>query len=308
MKEPFIFLYSEISRENAFTLIKWMKDEEVTKYLSDTQNVAYDIEQAVERTCLPILTHLFNQNCRFYMAYNRHKKPVGFVRLIKHGSDYEIVIVIGDRNNWNKKLGTSIIHESIKIAFFEFRAKKITAKIYKDNRRSIHVFTNAGFILERESSDLEIYSLTVEHYTQILEGVSAMSSEIYVTALDKERLKQIMDRMFSGNYQTDNSVKKLESELDRASIVDPHKIPSDVITMNTKALIELNNEDVEVSLVYPQDADLSEMKLSIFSPIGTAILGYKEGNTVEWEVPSGTSYIQIKKILYQPEAAGDYHL
>jgi len=92
MKEPFIFLCSEISRENAVTLIKWLKDEEVRRYLSDSQSVSNDIEQVVNRVNLPILTHLFNQNGRFYMAYNKQNVPVGFVRLIKKGDAYEIII------------------------------------------------------------------------------------------------------------------------------------------------------------------------------------------------------------------------
>ncbi|NCB52421.1 MAG: hypothetical protein EOM54_11175 [Clostridia bacterium] len=117
MKEPFIFLCSEISRENAATLIKWLKDEEVRRYLSDPQSVTNDIEQVVNRVNLPILTHLFIQNGRFYMAYNKQNVPVGFVRLIKKGDAYEIIIVIGDRDNWNKKMGTSVIRESIKNRF-----------------------------------------------------------------------------------------------------------------------------------------------------------------------------------------------
>lgn len=83
MKEPFVFLCSEITRENAMALIKWLKDSEVTKYLSDPKDVSNDIEQVVQRTNLPVLTHLFNRNGRFYMVYNRHKVPVGFVRLVK---------------------------------------------------------------------------------------------------------------------------------------------------------------------------------------------------------------------------------
>lgn len=308
MKEPFIFLCSEISRKNAITLIKWLKDEEVRRYLSDSQSVSDDIEQVVNRVNLPILTHLFNQNGRFYMAYNKQNAPVGFVRLIKKGVDYEIVIVIGDRDNWNKKMGTSVIRESIKIAFFEFRAQKITAKIYEKNKRSIRAFINAGFKLEREASNLKIYSLTIEHYLKQLKGEPAMSTDIYITNIDRDRIKKILDKMSESNQSPDESVKKLGGELGRAIIVDSQQVPREVITMNSKALLQLNDEDIEVSLVYPEDADLSAMKLSIFSPIGTAILGYKEGSTVEWEVPSGISEIRIKKILYQPEAAGDYDL
>jgi regulator of nucleoside diphosphate kinase len=44
------------------------------------------------------------------------------------------------------------------------------------------------------------------------------------------------------------------------------------------------------------------------APIGTAILGYKEGNTIEWHVPNGVERIKILKILYQPESSGDFDL
>lgn len=135
-----------------------------------------------------------------------------------------------------------------------------------------------------------------------------MSADIYITTIDRDRIKAILDKMREPNQPFDESAKRLACEFSRAIVVDSRQVSGDVITMNTKALLRLNDEDVEVSLVYPEDADLGAMKLSVCSPIGTAILGYREGSTVEWDVPSGTSKIQIKKILYQPEAAGDYHL
>ncbi|MEA4921289.1 MAG: GreA/GreB family elongation factor [Clostridiaceae bacterium] len=135
-----------------------------------------------------------------------------------------------------------------------------------------------------------------------------MPTDIFVTNTDKERIKKLMEKMLKGNHQPDASIKKLEGEIKRAVVVDSNQIPGDVITMNTRVLLHLNDEDMEVSLTYPEDAHLADMKLSVFSPIGTAILGYKEGNIIEWDVPVGTSKIHIKKIIYQPEAAGDYHL
>ena len=111
-----------------------------------------------------------------------------------------------------------------------------------------------------------------------------MSTAIHITNLDRDRIKKILEKMSGGNQPLDNSINKLKDELNRALIVDSHKVPRDVITMNTKAILQLDDEDIEVSLTYPDDADLSAMRLSILSPIGTAILGYKEGSTVEWEV------------------------
>jgi regulator of nucleoside diphosphate kinase len=78
--------------------------------------------------------------------------------------------------------------------------------------------------------------------------------------------------------------------------------------MNSKALLSLNENEMELSLVYPGEANLAKKRLSVLSPIGTAILGYGEGDRIEWEVPSGLAKIHIRKVLYQPEAAGDYHL
>ncbi len=62
------------------------------------------------------------------------------------------------------------------------------------------------------------------------------------------------------------------------------------------------------SLVFPTEADSDEGKISILAPIGTAILGYRSGDTIEWSVPSGLRRIKVDEILYQPEASGDYDL
>jgi regulator of nucleoside diphosphate kinase len=62
------------------------------------------------------------------------------------------------------------------------------------------------------------------------------------------------------------------------------------------------------TLVFPEDADIDQNRISVLAPIGTAMLGYSVGDTIEWPVPEGLRRIQVKEILYQPEAAGDYHL
>ena len=135
-----------------------------------------------------------------------------------------------------------------------------------------------------------------------------MSRQIYITETDYDRLKELISEALIEGMQGDISFKDLENELKKAKIVDVTLLPRNVITMNSKILIDLNGYEEEVSLVYPQDADLIENKISVLSPIGIAILGYGEGDTINCEVPSGVMDIHIKSILYQPEAAGDYHL
>ena len=101
----------------------------------------------------------------------------------------------------------------------------------------------------------------------------------------------------------------MDSELDRAEAVKPEEIPTDVITMNsTFRLRDLDTgEEVVYTLVFPADADSKNRKISVLAPIGTAVLGYRVGDTVEWEVPAGIKRLKVDSIVYQPEAAREYH-
>ena len=135
-----------------------------------------------------------------------------------------------------------------------------------------------------------------------------MSRQIFITENDRAKLKKLINHEFFEGLQTDNSLRELNNEIEKAKIVDAKELSKDIITMNSKVLVRLNGNEEEVTLVYPQEADFVENKISVLSPIGIAILGYKEGDTVEWAVPSGVMEIHIEKVLYQPEAAGDLHL
>ena len=303
MNKPFISLCPEITRANALTLMDWLEDECVTRHLSDSRHVSRFIEQVIGRVQLPILTHLFNQGGRFFMAYDRHDVPVGFVRLVKTGRDCEMVLVIGNRDNWGRKLGASAIGEAMKLAFFDMRAEKLIAKIHADNARSLKAFQNCGFLLETQTPSLKSLAMTSESYLRRLrENPAGHRADIYITEIDKARLRSLVE------FEPPPAVFELEHEIERAIVVDPRQVARDVVTMNSRALLQLDDEEVEVALVYPQDADGSEGKLSVCSSIGTAILGYKEGDTFDWRIPDRTCHIRIGKVLYQPEAAGDFHL
>lgn len=303
MTKPFIALCPEITRANALDLIDWLDDDDVTRYLSDSRHVSRFIEQVVARVQLPTLTHLFNQGGRFFMAYDRHDVPVGFVRLVQTGTDCEIVLVIGNRDNWGRKLGASAIGEGLKLAFFEMRADKLIAKIHADNTRSVNAFLRSGFLLDSETPTLKAFSMTAERYRQHLrENAIGTVSDIYVTEIDKTRLQHLIA------LEETPDIFELEHEIERAIVVEPAQVAPDVVTMNSRAVLHLNDEKVEVALVYPEDADDSARKLSVSSGIGTAILGYKEGDAIDWRVANRTNRIRIERVIYQPEAAGDFHL
>jgi regulator of nucleoside diphosphate kinase len=78
--------------------------------------------------------------------------------------------------------------------------------------------------------------------------------------------------------------------------------------MNSRVRLHLDNEEKEVTLVYPRDADERSGTLSVLSDLGTAILGYRAGDAIDWMVSDRTRRILIERVIYQPESAGDFHL
>ena len=137
-----------------------------------------------------------------------------------------------------------------------------------------------------------------------------MSRIIYITNTDQIRLKKLIDKEKEFNIGNKEYLINLEQELDRANIVTSQEVPPDVITMNSEVLLkDLDTEEEMVyTLVYPEEADLLNDKISILAPVGTAILGYRIGDVLEWKVPDGVVKLRVEKLLYQPEASGDFDL
>jgi regulator of nucleoside diphosphate kinase len=133
---------------------------------------------------------------------------------------------------------------------------------------------------------------------------------ISITDFDRKRLEELIRVAEDFGSRVRKDLGALAHELAEAEIVASKEIPRDVVTMNSKVLLlDLDSgEQMDFVLVFPQDADADLGKISVLAPIGTAILGYSKGSTVEWPVPSGIRRIRIEEILYQPEAAGDFHL
>lgn len=104
--------------------------------------------------------------------------------------------------------------------------------------------------------------------------------------------------------------ENLLNELNSAKVVEPGEIPDDVVTMNSIVKISFlnTNKTLQFQIVYPDQANIKENKISIFSPVATALIGYRVSDEIEWIVPSGLTKIRIDKIIYQPEAAGDFNL
>lgn len=142
-------------------------------------------------------------------------------------------------------------------------------------------------------------------------GTMTKEATIFMTEVDLARLRKLIDLAREyGNDANRLYLDRLEGELERAEVVDPIDIPKDVVTMrSTVRLKDLDNgKEMVYSLVFPNEADIDEGKISVLAPVGTAMVGYRVGDVIEWEVPSGLRKLKVEESIYQPEASGDYHL
>jgi len=135
-----------------------------------------------------------------------------------------------------------------------------------------------------------------------------MKGKIKITKLDYSRLCDLITSVKGNRSVEFRNIDFLGSEIKRAEKVDPRKIKPEFITMNS--VVEIidpeNMKSMSLKLVYPGEADFKKGFVSVLSPLGSALLGYKEGDTISFEVPRGNKMITIKKIIYQPEANGEY--
>lgn len=139
----------------------------------------------------------------------------------------------------------------------------------------------------------------------------AKESTIYITEVDLARLRKLIEAARDSGVDSNMPyMNKLEDELDRANIVDPKEIPMDAITMRSKVRLKdlESRKEMIYSPVFPNEADVDEGRISVLAPVGTAMIGYRVGDIIEWEVPSGLRRLKVEEVLYQPEASGDYQL
>ena len=127
---------------------------------------------------------------------------------------------------------------------------------------------------------------------------------IIMTAADHAELEAVIAYTGKVSQRAHAELNALEGELKRAKIVEPEDIPSDVITMNSRAeLLDVESKErMQFTLVLPRDAKIEEGKISVLAPLGTAMLGYRVGDEFKWRVPYGVRRLKVTNVYFQPEA------
>ena len=128
---------------------------------------------------------------------------------------------------------------------------------------------------------------------------------IVVTRPDHERLRILIESARARKRWEEMHLLALADELESAEIVEPDCVPPDVVTMRSRVRVldMVSGEANTYTICYPTEANFEAGRLSVLAPIGTALLGYREGDVIEWPVPGGVRILKIEKLEHQPEAA-----
>ncbi len=129
---------------------------------------------------------------------------------------------------------------------------------------------------------------------------------ITLSRLDVERLERMLE---APAHRASQAAARLRAELDRAEVVEPADMPHDVVSMNASAdcVEESSGKHHTLTLVYPQDADAAAGRVSVLAPVGSALLGLRVGQSIDWPAEGGRTLRLKVTAVHRQAGAGDRH-
>lgn len=127
--------------------------------------------------------------------------------------------------------------------------------------------------------------------------------QVVVPAHDARRLAELIAAAEGLPGPDREHLVTLEEKLEQAHVVRPEDVPDDVITLHSEVRIHHldTGEHATYTLAYPGRREAANA-VSVLAPMGTALLGCREGDEVDWQAPGGRRRFTVLKVLYQPEA------
>ena len=133
--------------------------------------------------------------------------------------------------------------------------------------------------------------------------MTTIGRRIQVTEDDMARLRDLVRARRGVESRDQAHLAELDRELDRADVIAAMSIAPDVVTMHSTVRVrDLDSgANAVYTLVFPGDADIDRRRISVLSPMGTALIGYRVGDRMQFGTPGGTRRLEIADVLYQPE-------
>jgi len=120
---------------------------------------------------------------------------------------------------------------------------------------------------------------------------------IVISEPDARVLRGLLSARAAQGHDQDH-LEELSQELERAQVLQPEQVDADVVTMHRPLrILDLSNgTSQELTLVGPAEANVSARRISVLAPLGTALLGYRVGDEVEWLMPGGVRRLRIESV------------
>ena len=130
---------------------------------------------------------------------------------------------------------------------------------------------------------------------------TSTTSKLFITHEDYATLNSYVKGSQQVKAFDKRNAAMLQEELSKATLVKTQDLPQDVVRLNSRVIVKEATKDklIEVVLVVPEKADIKQKKISVLAPIGTALIGFRQGEKVKWDVPAGSKTFTILKV-YQP--------
>lgn len=169
-KAASIFLRADIQHNDLDLLVRWLENPAITRYMNESPTAARQLRQLSVNVPAPMLQFHLNRQGRFFLICREDDRAIGFVKLtpLAGTGRYEIVYAVGEASLWGRGYGESAIRKALSMAFLEWRAREITARIYAENQRSIRSVRSCGFRPQHTAGPLHRYAITWEGYLDSL--------------------------------------------------------------------------------------------------------------------------------------------
>jgi regulator of nucleoside diphosphate kinase len=120
---------------------------------------------------------------------------------------------------------------------------------------------------------------------------------IVISQTDAVRLRALLAARATSERDQEH-LHELASELERARIAAFDEVPANVITIHSRVrVLDLaSGERRELTLVLPRESDAGIGRISVLAPMGTALLGYRVGDEVEWRMPGGLRRMRVESV------------
>ena len=136
-------------------------------------------------------------------------------------------------------------------------------------------------------------------------STTTTQNQVILLKNDYEILNEYVKNLHGMQVNEKENFSKLSQELGKAQLVDFDDFPSDIVRLNSKVVIKdlQSKRDMTITIVVPPQADIKQKKVSVLAPIGTALIGFRKGQKVSWEVPAGKKDFMIIDVdnTQQPE-------